>query len=144
MKNQKENPESTSGGCEAACSAVTFAGGTDGCDLIVFKPSQDPASGAATEIHRLQSVHGVSKSDRTDLVCYFVPLRMKESAIGVWDLEAAGQSVLSEFLSLTGGTSGGAWKWTDSPMALGATVVGGGCGGGCSSAPAASSCCGGC
>lgn len=123
---------------------MELAGGRKGHDLVFFRPAKDLSPDGSMEIYRLESLNGIASSDRTDVVCLFAPLRMRESAAGVWDLEGSRGQTLCESLSLSGGTSGGQWLWTESPMTLGATVVGGsGCSGGCSDVPARE-CCGGC
>ncbi len=124
---------------------LELAGGRSGYDLVFFRPSKEVSPDGSMEIYRLESLHGVSTSDRTDVVCFFAPLRMSEVASGVWDVEPSRGQALCESLSLSGGTSGGRWLWTESPMTLGATVVGGaaGCAGECSDAPA-KRCCGNC
>lgn len=123
---------------------LELAGGRSGYDLVFFRPTKEVSPDGSMEIYRLESLHGVAASDRTDVVCFFAPLRMREAASGVWDIEASRGQALCESLSLSGGTSGGRWLWTESPMTLGATVVGGaGCSGGCSESPA-KECCGGC
>lgn len=123
-------------------SLVELAGGTGGYDLIFFRPTLELSPDGSLEIYRLGSLHGVSSADRTDVVCHFSPLVMRESGSGVWDIGSSAQRVLCESLSLSGGILRGRWQWTESPMTLGATVVGGK--GGCCSTPAASACCGGC
>jgi hypothetical protein len=123
--------------------AVEMAGGKGGSDLMFFLPIQTPRSDGHMEIHRLQSLHGVCTSDRTDLVCHLMPLVMRDAGGGAKEIEASGQRVICESLSLAAGTTRGRWVWTDSPMTLGAMVVGGKCSGGCSSPPAAG-CCGNC
>lgn len=123
---------------------LELAGGEIGTDLVFFRPTKDEAPDGTLEIYRLGSLHGVASSDRTDVVCLFSPLRIREVERGVWDIEPSSGQVMCESLSLSGGTSGGEWLWTDSPMTLGATVVGGaGCPGGCSDSPA-KECCGSC
>lgn len=124
---------------------LRMADGCSGCDLVFFRPGASPSPDGSTEIYRLESLHGVVSSDRTDVVCFFAPLLMREVAQGVWDLEPSRGQALCESLSLSGGTSGGKWLWTESPMAIGATVVGGrgACAGACSDAPARE-CCGEC
>ena len=123
---------------------LELAGGQIGTDLIFFRPTKYQSHDGSMEIYRLGSLHGVASSDRTDVVCLFAPLRIREIETGVWDIEPSRGQVMCESLSLSGGTSGGQWLWTDSPMTLGATVVGGaGCSGGCSEIPA-KECCGSC
>jgi len=123
---------------------VEMAGGTSGYDVIFFRPGPDVAPDGSIEIYRLESLHGVSSSDRTDLVCHFAPMIMRESGSGVWDLESCAQKTFCESISLTGGIKGGRWQWTTSPMTLGAAVVGGNsCAGHCESHEPAS-CCGSC
>ncbi len=127
---------------------LELAGGQSGTDLVFFRPTKDQGPDGTMEIYRLGSLHGVASSHRTDVVCLFAPLRIREAEAGVWEIEPTRGQVLCESLSLSGGTSGGQWLWTDSPMTLGATVVGGagcsgGCSGGCSDAPA-KECCGSC
>ena len=123
---------------------MELAGGRTGYDLVFFRPTKEPSADGSLEIYRLESLNGVASSDRTDVICLFTPLRMQESAAGVWDLESSRGRTLCEALSLTGGTAGGQWLWSESPMTLGATVVGGGCQGGCSDKPAGNCCGGGC
>lgn len=123
---------------------IELAGARKGSDLVFFRPGKELSPDGTMEIYRLESLHGVASSDRTDVVCFFSPLRMRESETGVWDIAPSRGQALCESLSLSGGTAGGQWLWTDSPMTLGATVVGGGgCSGGCSGSPA-EDCCGGC
>ena len=122
---------------------LELAGGLQGTDLVCFRPGKELLPDGAMEIYRLESLHGVASRDRTDVVCLFAPLRMREAEAGAWDIEPSRGQALCESLSLSGGTSGGQWLWTESPMTLGATVVGGKCAGGCSPSPAAT-CCGEC
>jgi hypothetical protein len=123
---------------------LELAGAQKGSDLVFFRPGKELSPDGTMEIYRLESLHGVASSDRTDVVCFFSPLRIRESEAGVWEIEPSRGQALCESLSLSGGTSGGQWLWTESPMTLGATVVGGGgCSGGCSDSPA-KDCCGGC
>lgn len=124
---------------------VELASGISGCDLAFFSPGEDPAPDGSKEIYRLETLNGVASADRTDVVCFFSPLRMREVASGTWELTPSGGQRLCESLSLSGGTSGGRWLWTEAPMTLGATMLGtiGGCSGGCSSGQPAKACCGG-
>ncbi|MFA7343286.1 MAG: hypothetical protein WC003_03175 [Terrimicrobiaceae bacterium] len=124
---------------------VERGAGRSGFDLVFFRPSPEAAPDGWVEIYRLESLHGVATRDRTDIVCLFAPLHMREVAKGVWDIAPSRGRALCESLSLSGGTAGGKWLWTESPMTLGATVVGGkeSCSGGCSSSPA-KDCCGSC
>ena len=124
---------------------LELGGGIKGSEAVFFRPGKELSPDGMMEIYRLESLLGVSTSDRTDIVCFFAPLRMREVEAGVWDIEQSRGQALCESLSLSGGTSGGQWLWTESPMTLGATVVGGnGCSGGCSDSPAKECCGGGC
>lgn len=120
------------------------SGGQSGCDAVFFRPGGE--ADGLIEIYRVEAVQGICSGDRTDLVFSFAPLLMREVGAGAWDIEEMAKRVLCESLSLSGGPSGGRWLWTDSPMSLGATVVGG-CSGGCSSGASespAKECCGNC
>lgn len=124
---------------------VELAGGTSGCDLAFFSPGEDAAPDGSKEIYRLETLNGIASADRTDVVCFFSPLRMREVASGVWDLTPSGGQRFCESLSLSGGTAGGRWLWTEAPMTLGATVLGAtsGCSAGGPSGQPANACCGG-
>ncbi len=121
---------------------VERVGGRRGVDIIFFRPTAEPLPDGSMEIYRLESLHGIAMSERTDIVCFFSPLRMHEVGEGAWDVGPSGGQALCESLSLSGGTSGGRWLWIESPMAIGAAVVGG-CSGGCSTMPS-KDCCGNC
>lgn len=123
---------------------LELAGETTWDSLVFFLPGEDASPDGSKEIYQLKTLNGVATTDRTDVVCFFSPLRMYEAVPGTWELTPSGGRHLCESLSLTGGTAGGRWLWTEAAMTLGATVVGlaSGCTGGCSSAPPTRSCCG--
>jgi len=123
---------------------VALAGADTSSDAVFFRSGGD-SEGDSIGFCRLESLHGISTSDRTDLVCHFSQLSATPQEDATWTIEASKRGMLCESISLSGGISRGKWQWTDSPMSLGAAVVGGKCEGGCSSAPAAhSGCCGEC
>lgn len=127
----------------AEADVVELAGGDSENDAVFFR-SGGNAAGDTVDFCRLASLHGVSTSDRTDLVCHFTQLTAKPLENAAWSIDEAKRGTLCESISLSGGISRGKWQWTDSPMALGAAVVGGKCeSGGCASAPVEGGCCGG-
>jgi len=122
---------------------VDLAGGDRASEAVFFR-SADGSDGESVGFCRLASLHGISTSDRTDLVCHFTQITAKPLENNVWSVKALKRGTLCESISLSGGITRGKWQWTDSPMSLGAAVVGGKCSeGGCgSSAP--HTCCGSC
>ena len=118
--------------------------GADSANGAVFFRSGDGSDGESVGFCRLASLHGTSTNDRTDLVCHFTQITARPLENNVWSIEELKRGTLCESISLSGGITRGKWQWTDSPMSLGAAVVGGTCiEGGCgSSEPHA--CCGSC
>jgi len=128
---------------------VAFGGGTTGTDAVFFRPAQDAQPDGSIEFYRLESLHGICTSDRTDLVCHFSSILAHPGDGTAWTLTPSLKGTLCESVSLSGGLSTGHWQWTDSPMSLGAAVVGTGCKGNCSHSETStphgesSTCCGG-
>jgi len=122
---------------------VALAGFDSENDAVFFR-SGGGTDGVSIDFCRLMSLHGVCTADRTDLVCHFSQITARPLEDSAWSVEELKRGTLCESISLNGGISRGKWQWTDSPMSLGAAVVGGKCGeGGCgSSVPHA--CCGEC
>lgn len=106
----------------AAAAAIRGTGGDPATESIFFRPAQEP--GDALEFYRLESIHGISTADRTDIVFHFQPVTAAASGTAAWTITPGGNKELSESLSMTGGTSGGTWRWTDPPMAIGCATVG--------------------
>ena len=112
---------------------VELAGFDSKTDAVFFR-SGVGTDGVTVDFCRLASLHGVCASDRTDLVCHFSQITARPLEDNAWSVEELKRGMLCESISLNGGISRGKWQWTDSPMSLGAAVVGGKCGeGGCGS-----------
>lgn len=91
-----------------------------------------PADATVVCLYELTRVHGSCRDTSTNLALDFNVVVDRKLAGFLPDSTAsftapseATPKILREILALTGGLAGGDWKWGESPMQLGATVVSG-------------------
>jgi hypothetical protein len=111
--------------------ALTGLAGAAGENLAVLFDAA-PADATAVCLYELTRIHGSCADTSTNLALDFNVLVDRKLAGFLPDSTASfsapcGETpkILREILALTGGPGGGDWKWGESPMQLGATVVSG-------------------
>ncbi len=113
-------------------STALLAGFTaeDGTLALVFDATGRDTT--AVCLYELRRIHGSCRDTSTQLALDFSILVDGEISgdsarfVQQFDVRlSAPRPLICEVLTLTGGPSGGDWKWAEPPLRLGATVVGG-------------------
>lgn len=75
--------------------------------------------------YRLEEIHGSSQYFRSDLLFHFSPWTAEPQGDGTFrKISEEKDCHFCEALSLSGGTCGGLWQWTEAPLQMGAAIVG--------------------
>ena len=94
---------------------------------VFFCPFALSAPPPTCTLYHLQEIHGVSHHFRSDLVLRFSPRPCVSLGDGNFRLSpSSGTRHFCEAISLTGGTCGGLWQWTEAPLQMGAAILAGG------------------
>jgi hypothetical protein len=128
-RHVKSLPANQSGAWKLDAPELASLAGATGENLGVLF---DAAPGDATTacVYELTLIHGSCRDRTTNLALDFNVVADRELAEFQPDFTAtfeapleAAPKKLREILALTGGPEGGDWKWGESPIQLGATVV---------------------
>jgi hypothetical protein len=115
-----------------ACTLLTWVGfpARDEDYKVLFDAA--PLSSASVCLYELLRIHGSCRNSSTQLALDFSILLDQEVRANApdfarcFDLSRSHvRRLLSEVLTLTGGPTGGDWRWAAPAMQLGATIVGG-------------------
>jgi len=103
---------------------LTLAGEEAGGEVFFCGFSLKAPSTPCT-FYRLEEIHGSSQYFRSDLLLHFSPWTGEPLGDGSFRKTSEEKDChFCEALSLTGGTCGGLWQWTEAPLQMGAAIVG--------------------